>query len=201
MDSTKDYFGILGSRHGTEGPTVWTIDNYDGEDIWREMCKKPKKEYRGDRELSANQYHKLANALHQWEGAIDELIKKYHTSTNDETTKQQWQTIKDGVRDVCMNMYAEVKADDTGSTTTTTHQGELKTDQDKARDIACIIRGQTQQRKPRHEPPDDENSEEEEEQLICGMSGRQWECLPYPIVIDSGACASVIPTNWCNHVS
>ena len=33
------------------------------------------------------------------------------------------------------------------------------------------------------------------------MSGRQWEFFLYPIVIDSGACAPVFPTNWCNHVS
>ena len=32
------------------------------------------------------------------------------------------------------------------------------------------------------------------------MFGRQWESLSYPIVIDSGACASVLPTDWCSHV-
>ena len=33
------------------------------------------------------------------------------------------------------------------------------------------------------------------------MTGRQWEPLPFPIVIDSGACASVLPTDWCGHVN
>ena len=32
------------------------------------------------------------------------------------------------------------------------------------------------------------------------MTGNGWESLPFPIVIDSGACASVMPTGWCNHV-
>ena len=35
----------------------------------------------------------------------------------------------------------------------------------------------------------------------CSMTGRQWEALPFPIVIDSGACASVLPTEWCQHVN
>ena len=32
------------------------------------------------------------------------------------------------------------------------------------------------------------------------MVGDCWESLPYPIIIDSGACASVMPTTWCDHV-
>ena len=32
------------------------------------------------------------------------------------------------------------------------------------------------------------------------MSRRQWEALPFPIVFDPGACASVLPTEWCAHV-
>ena len=48
---------------------------------------------------------------------------------------------------------------------------------------------------------DGEDSEEEDERLVCSMSGQKWESLPFPIVIDSGACASVLPTEWCNHVS
>ena len=51
------------------------------------------------------------------------------------------------------------------------------------------------------EESDDENTDGEEEQLVCSMTGRQWEPLLYPIVIDSGACASVLPIDWCGHVS
>ena len=53
------------------------------------------------------------------------------------------------------------------------------------------------------QPLFDEGSDEEDEdddQLICNMVGDTWESLPYPIIIDSGACASVMPTSWCKHV-
>ena len=33
------------------------------------------------------------------------------------------------------------------------------------------------------------------------MTGQSWESLPFPIVIDSGACAFVLPINWCNRVN
>ena len=32
------------------------------------------------------------------------------------------------------------------------------------------------------------------------MEGNKWESLPYPVIIDSGAAASVIPEQWCSHV-
>ena len=35
--------------------------------------------------------------------------------------------------------------------------------------------------------------------LVCDMKGESWESLPYPIVIDSGASASVMPESWCAH--
>ena len=48
---------------------------------------------------------------------------------------------------------------------------------------------------------DDEDSEEDDEQLVCSMTGQKWEPLLFPIVTDSGACASVLPTHWCSHVN
>ena len=32
------------------------------------------------------------------------------------------------------------------------------------------------------------------------MGGNNWESLPYPVIIDSGAAASVLPEKWCGHV-
>ena len=32
------------------------------------------------------------------------------------------------------------------------------------------------------------------------MIGQRWEDLPFPVIIDSGACVSVMPTEWCPHV-
>ena len=43
---------------------------------------------------------------------------------------------------------------------------------------------------------DDENGDS----LICTMRGNNWEALPYPIIVDSGASASTLPQGWCNHV-
>ena len=36
--------------------------------------------------------------------------------------------------------------------------------------------------------------------FVCNMNGGSWESLPYPIVVDSGASASVTPEKWCEHV-
>ena len=36
--------------------------------------------------------------------------------------------------------------------------------------------------------------------MVCQMTGKQWEQLPFPIITDSGACISVMRTSWCPHV-
>ena len=46
----------------------------------------------------------------------------------------------------------------------------------------------------------EDDSESEDERLVCNMTGEKWEDLPFPVIIDSGACASVMPTDWCPHV-
>ena len=45
-----------------------------------------------------------------------------------------------------------------------------------------------------------EDEDDEDGQLICIMRGKDWEPLPYPIIVDSGASASTLPREWCNHV-
>ena len=56
-------------------------------------------------------------------------------------------------------------------------------------------------RRKRKQPVEDDSSDEEGgEQLVCNMNGSNWESLPFPIIVDSGACASVMPTQWCEHV-
>ena len=47
---------------------------------------------------------------------------------------------------------------------------------------------------------DDHGSEGDDDELICNMTGQAWESFPFPIIIDSGACASVMPASWCDHV-
>ena len=36
--------------------------------------------------------------------------------------------------------------------------------------------------------------------MMCQMNGDQWEQLSFPMIVDSGACTSVMPTAWCQHV-
>ena len=65
--------------------------------------------------------------------------------------------------------------------------------------VGCLKSGSGRGRmtQPRQE---DEDSEGEVGDLACNMTGHAWESLPFPIVIDSGACASVMPAGWCNYV-
>ena len=65
--------------------------------------------------------------------------------------------------------------------------------------------GSKRKRRQAREKPilnDDDSDEEssDEEEMVCNMVGDCWESFPYPIIIDSGACASVIPTNWCRNI-
>ena len=46
----------------------------------------------------------------------------------------------------------------------------------------------------------DDEYDEENPAMVCDMTGQSWESFTFPIIIDSGACASVMPTSWCNHV-
>ena len=46
----------------------------------------------------------------------------------------------------------------------------------------------------------DDDSEVEDEQLVCNTTGERWDDLQCPVIIDSGACAPVMPTEWRPHV-
>ena len=108
---------------GLSGPTIWTIDNYDGEATWAEIGETPNHDYKDDKELSANQYHKMAVELYQWEGATDNLIQKRKITTDEMWRECEWHKIKAGVEVVCMEMYREVEElqlrEESGSTATT----------------------------------------------------------------------------------
>ena len=43
---------------------------------------------------------------------------------------------------------------------------------------------------------DEPNDEEGEGHLICTMKGKDWEAMPYPIIVDSGAAENVMPKGW-----
>ena len=50
------------------------------------------------------------------------------------------------------------------------------------------------------EPAEESVDYEEKGELFCNMAGDTWESLPYPISIDRGAAASVLPEKWFWHV-
>ena len=55
--------------------------------------------------------------------------------------------------------------------------------------------------KQQREMCDDEDSDGEDVgKLVCNMTGQIWEALPCPVVVGSGASASVMPEEWCPHV-
>ena len=67
--------------------------------------------------------------------------------------------------------------------------------------INCFVRGSKPKKLEwRRIDFEDGDSDSEEEQMVCSMTGQSWESLPFPVVIDSGACASIMPSGWCKHV-
>ena len=67
--------------------------------------------------------------------------------------------------------------------------------------LGCFLKGQKKQARDKGhdlfaEKPDDE----EPGKLVCNMIGQGWEKLPFPVIIDSGACASVMHTEWCSDI-
>ena len=68
--------------------------------------------------------------------------------------------------------------------------------------LHCFSRGQSNRNRGncRDAIDDDESDEGEGDKLVCNMTGQKWEALPCPVVVDSGASASVMPEEWCPHV-
>ena len=65
--------------------------------------------------------------------------------------------------------------------------------------LACFTKGRVH-RQPIGTRDREEESDEEVDNMVCQMTGQLWEQLPFPIIIDSGACTPVMPTSWCPHV-
>ena len=65
--------------------------------------------------------------------------------------------------------------------------------------LACFTKGQ-QGRRPVGAKRDEYEDDEENENMMCQMTGEQWESLPFPTIVVSGACISVMPSRWCQHV-
>lgn len=66
--------------------------------------------------------------------------------------------------------------------------------------LACFTKGSQVKNSGGRSKGCDEDVDGEQEGMVCQMTGEQWEQLPFPIIVDSGACTSVMPISWCPHV-
>ena len=204
--ATKILWQYLEQRMNTEEPTTWSIDDYDGKVSWQELKQQPSIDHEHDVDMNPNQYHKLMHALYQLESITDELVEKQELSGCNDGNKKEWLNIKDQVKTKCMEMFKEMEYDET--------QDEVQLEKERAqekynrrrREMSnapqqfAMLEKKNKKRKTRKQIEDESSDEEEQCQLVCNMTGDRWEPLPSPIIIDPGACASVMPTRWCEHV-
>ena len=66
--------------------------------------------------------------------------------------------------------------------------------------IDCMMRGHKRGGQGNKEQENEDEDGNDGSQQLCPMTGESWEQLPFPIIVESGACASVMPFNWCTHV-
>ena len=184
----------LEQRTNTAEPTTWSIDDYDGEVSWEEIKQQPSIDYRHDSEVSRNQYHKLMHALYQFEGETDELIKRQETRGCVEGDKRKWQKVRDNIKEECMSMYREIEGkceDEDLEVEKERKQKEFK--QANPKDALMMFEKGDGKKKKRRVVEEDSSDDEDDCQLVCNMTGMKWESFPFLIIVDSGACASVMP--------
>ena len=181
----------LALRMQTTKPQVWSIDDYDVMESWEEDNKEPPIEFRRDTNMNKNQYHKLMHELYQCENETDNLLVEWKTNGSNDKQIAEWKRIQDGVQRACVDMYQEVEVN--------VRIGEINNEKKEAHQLQMFEKGRKAKRN--RQPVEEKSSDDErEDQLVCNMTGAGWESLRFPIIIDSGVCASVMPTAWCDHV-
>lgn len=156
----------------------WSIDNYDSKDTHLEWNLEVPRRYLEDREVTGTRFHRLRDELIQVETDIYEVCDK------DEVRKQETKmSARNHIREILMKYYKEPL-----------RLGERTTSNDNG--LNCMW--QNRRRKERRQ--DEEDEDDGDEIFICTMRGNDWEALPYPIIVDSGASASILPKEWCQHV-
>jgi len=110
------------------------------------------------------------------------------------------------VRGTCLDMFKEVEGDENvDEVDVAKRKAQMGCNEKICETTHCSrqlvmfekgIKHKTIRRCREEDPSDDE----EPCQLVCNMAECKWELLPYPIIVDYGACASVMPINWCEHV-
>lgn len=165
-------------RMKSDCTTYWNIDDYDGKVSYREESIPPPMEFAMDSNTTRNQYKQLRQELIALEEPDDDGM---YEVLSDEQRKQQHNTTT-AINNICKYQYNLQR---------TAHKDDAQ--------LACFTKGQ-KERAPIGARNRSEEDEDEPESMMCQMTGENWEQLPFPIIIDSGACTSVMPTNWCPHV-
>ena len=178
----------LAHRMNSNEPKMWSLDDYDGLEPWQEEKKAPPSEFQNDIETSVNQYHKLINHLYQYEGEIDDLLTNWNA---DERQVGEWKRIQHGVQCACMEIYQEINnGEDKDKIDEEKKEAQFK----YAKQQTSIIEEMTgtddkqlhmfekgRKTVTRAQPVEEASSDDESaEQLVCNMTGANWESLPLP---------------------
>ena len=65
---------------GTDEPMAWSVDNYDGEEIWMEIGKAPHEKYKDDRQMnkSISSDDEGVAQLGECNGSFDTAMENHH---------------------------------------------------------------------------------------------------------------------------
>ena len=200
----------IAQRIEKEVTLYWNIDDCDGRASYEEMGMEAPMEFIKDAETRAERYHQLRAELICFE---DELEDEHHEVNNIERRERLRGLTKSIVETGKLHHYlAELEEQDNlaGSGSSKfqkmRHEKDRQTDMDNhvndnhRGQLACFTKGSQVKKLVRRNKHDDEDSEDEHEGMVCQMTGEQWEQLPFPIIVDLGACTSVMPTSRCPHV-
>ena len=181
----------LTKRMAKEQILYWNVDDYDGKVSHVEEEITAPEMFLKDREMTAPMYQQLRRELIAMEG--DEELKSYEVNTEDDQTKME-NTIEE-IHELG-DRYHQTRVEiETWRLQQWNNKGSVDTGDAQ---LACFTKGR-RKRQPIGTKSDGED-DEDCEQMVCQMNGDQWESLPFPIIVDSGACASVMPIAWCQYV-
>ena len=194
----------------------WTIDNYDGAESFEELGIEPVPRENAGEDMPPEKCQALRRQLQSVEMELDMLMNRGEvTEISRQRQWEHWSRIATtdnkseegpevGKAGSCSPLEtAQTNLDGVQKAWRHDNQPYHATQwSTTSKTINCFLGGA----KPgtsKHKLAilEDEDSDAEEEHLICSTTGRKWESLPFPVIIDSGACASVMPSGWCRHVS
>ena len=204
----------------------WSIDNY-GEDSFKVLRLEPLPKEQVGIDMEPREFQELRNKLMVIEDELDELMERKDLDTK--TRNRQRKQFIAIVVSVCDDFEStepfqkETTAALESRTQTWIHEGQAfcvkswsTTDSDARQDtdqtqrqeaqvgtnlVNCVLKGTiTKRQRKTILELEDEESDGEGEKLVYPMTGQSWESFLFPVIIDSGACAFVMPSGWCQLV-